>query len=138
MSIDLYDVIEWDNCYFVMYSQDSNNDPVVHYIKPIISIESPKGEDFNFLSVKASRFGIQINDSSTHWAICLMDDFKNEILFEGLVPENNTIHTISISETKEITVHRYTKYLKLTIGTKYSIRTNKARSSKYTIVSLED
>jgi len=138
MSIDIYDVIEWDKCYFVMYSQDTNTDPVVHYMKPIKLIESPKGEEFNFLSVQASRFGVVVNNEATHWAICLMDDFNNEILYEGLIPENNTVHTMSISDVKEITLHRYVKYLKLSIGTKYSIRTNKARSSKYTHVSLED
>lgn len=128
-NIDLFDVIEWDKCYLVMYSQSNNNEQELHYYKPLIKFPGKGENEHHFYSVNASKFGIQVPLQATDWAVCLMDDLKNEILFEGKIPGTYEYMTISISDTKEILVQRYDKYMRFTAGTKLSLRSHHQRRS---------
>lgn len=136
MTTDLYDIIEWEKCCLVLYYYDQTNNIAVHSIKPIISVIPPNPKSPAFYGVHASLFGIALPNHVTHWSICLMDELRNEILFEGLVPKQNHTHAISISDTKEIVLQRFIKYMKFTVGTKYSQRTKNQRNSKHTLVSF--
>lgn len=128
-NVDLFDVIEWNKCYLVMYSTDSKGNQQLHYYKPLVYFPG-KGElQHHFYSVQASKFGIQVPTQATHWAVCLMDDLKNEILFEGSIPGTYEYMTMNISDTKEILVQRYDKYMRFTAGTKLSVRSNRQRRS---------
>jgi len=127
MSTDLFDVIEWNKCFLVLYSQDENNQPILHYHKSLILLPSKKDDGHDFWSVPASKFGIQVPPAATHWAVCLMDDTSNEILFEDLIPGTYEFMTLDISDTKEILVQRYDKYMRFTAGTKLALRSNHQR-----------
>jgi hypothetical protein len=135
MSIDFFEVIDWENCYLVFYSQNDDNIQEIYYHSKLYYNEPKDNTTTGFYSPKASRFGILVNPLATHWAVCLMDDFKNEILFDGVLPGNYEYITEEISDTKEIVLLRYNKYLKFTAGTKLSERSNKARHSRFKNVS---
>ena len=97
---DLFDVIEWDKCQFVMYSEDKKGNTQVHYHTPLIYIPSASDTRPAFYSVKSSKFGVSVRPEATHWAICLMDDLRNEVLFEGPLPGVYEYITVDLSATR--------------------------------------
>lgn len=135
MTIDIFDVIEWTKCYFILYSEDKNNGQEIHYYKPIVFKPGKSNSEHNFYSVHSSKFGILVSDQATHWAICLMDDLRNEILYEGIIPGSYEYSILPISETKEIFLQKYNKYLRFTVGTKLSIRSSAKIHSRFKNVS---
>jgi len=132
---ELYDIVEWEKCCLVMYSYDDNDQPNVHWTGQVIEIETNKEGKPNFYSFKASKFGIATPPKATHWALCLMDDLRNEILFEGAIPGPYQYMKIPVSKDKEILVRRYNKYTRFTIGTAISLRTNNKTDSRFTEIS---
>jgi len=127
MSTDLFDIIEWDKCVLVMFSYDKKSQPILHYHKSLVKFPSKNDNGYDFWSVPASKFGIQLPLPATHWAVCLMDDTSNEILFEGPIPGAYEFMIQNLSDTKEIFVQRYDKFMRFTVGTKLALRSHRQR-----------
>lgn len=131
---------EWENCYLVLFYEDvdlksfNKTSRRVTYFKPIARAKNKEGVLLDFFGVRSGIYGINLNPLTTHWSICVLGVADPKILVEAPIPQTMTVQETNVDENTQISLVRYNKNMKFTIGKPYAQRRTKKNPTQSNIV----
>lgn len=119
-----------ENLSLVFYEQKKSSDyKEVLYAKEITKVKSKFGSEYDFYSVSASRYGLRIPATATHWCLAVLGA-EPKVVYSNKIPAEMTMQVIDYAENLSVYFNRFNKNVKFMIGVSQETMRKRVRTKK--------